>query len=69
MWADILTKLMQGRAFREMRAKWMNCAVNYTDDVMVTVTDKINQNPTEDIQAMMSFKQEGSSLQEFVGKS
>jgi hypothetical protein len=33
MWADILTKpLLQGKAFREFRAKLMNCAVNYQDN-------------------------------------
>ena len=31
MWADIMTKLLQGTAFRLMRAKLMNCDVNYED--------------------------------------
>jgi hypothetical protein len=29
MWADIMTKPLQGRAFRVMRAKLMNCDVDY----------------------------------------
>jgi hypothetical protein len=29
MWADVLTKLLQGKAFREMQAKLMNCSVDY----------------------------------------
>jgi hypothetical protein len=32
MWADILTKPLQGKAFREFWARLMNCAVNYQDD-------------------------------------
>jgi hypothetical protein len=31
MWVDILTKPLQGMAFRSMRAVLMNCLVNYED--------------------------------------
>ena len=31
MWADIMTKPLQGTAFRAMCAKLMNCLVNYKD--------------------------------------
>ena len=31
MWADMMTKPLQGTAFRVMRAKLMNCDVNYED--------------------------------------
>ena len=31
MWADMLTKPLQGMAFRTMRAELMNCPVNYKD--------------------------------------
>ena len=31
MWADIMTKSLQGTAFRVMRAELMNCPVNYED--------------------------------------
>ena len=40
MWANILTKPMQQKAFRD---------VGYIDDMMVTVTDKLNQKLTEGI--------------------
>ena len=33
MWADVLTKPLQGRAFREMRAVLMGCPVDYDDEV------------------------------------
>ena len=32
MWADVLTKHLQGRAFREMRSKLMNMPVDYAED-------------------------------------
>ncbi len=31
MWADIMTKPLQGTAFRVMKAELMNCPVNYED--------------------------------------
>ncbi len=31
MWADVLTKLLQGIAFRKMQAELMNCEVNYKE--------------------------------------
>ncbi len=31
MWADVMTKLLQGMAFRTMRSELMNCLVNYED--------------------------------------
>ena len=39
IWADILMKLMQGKAFKEMKANLMSCAVNYTDNIMDDLTD------------------------------
>ena len=33
MWADILTKPLQGKAFRIQRAKLMNCAEDYSEPV------------------------------------
>ena len=35
VWADILTKPLQGKAFREMRAVLMNCPVDYIDELDV----------------------------------
>jgi len=32
MWADVLTKPMQGMAFKRMQAELMNCSVNYEED-------------------------------------
>ena len=32
MWADVLTKPLQGMAFKRMRAELMNCVVEYEED-------------------------------------
>jgi hypothetical protein len=32
MWADVLTKPLQGMGFKRMRAELMNCSVNYEED-------------------------------------
>ena len=32
MWADVLTKPLQGMAFKQMRAELMNCSVEYGED-------------------------------------
>jgi hypothetical protein len=44
MWADIMTKPLQGTAFCVMRAELMNCPVNYEDPVEeVAMETKINK--------------------------
>ena len=40
MWADVLTKPLQGQKFREMRAFLQNCATNYDDDAEAKRTMK-----------------------------
>ena len=32
MWADVLTKPLQGLAFKQMRAQLMNCSVEYEEN-------------------------------------
>jgi len=39
MWADVMTKPLQGMAFRKMRAELMNCPVNYKDPEEVIAED------------------------------
>ncbi len=76
MWADILTKSLQGMAFRTMRAILMNCPVNYEEAEERTMTKKktikTNTNciPTK---KTVSWKLPGTgashTLQECVGRS
>ncbi len=48
MWVDILTKLLQGMAFRKMCSKLMNCPVNYDkeEEIEKNLT-KQNQQPAK----------------------
>ena len=32
MWANVLTKPLQGMAFKKMRAQLMNCAIEYKEN-------------------------------------
>ncbi len=43
MWADLLTKPLQGMAFRTMRAELMNCPVNYEDPPEEKVGDNMKE--------------------------
>ena len=40
MWADVLTKPLQGQKFRDMRAFLQNCSRSYDDDIELQ-TDKL----------------------------
>ncbi len=40
MWADVLTKPLQGHKFRDMRAFFQNCSRDYDDDIELR-TDKL----------------------------
>jgi hypothetical protein len=46
MWADVLTKPLQGAKFRLMRAFLMNCPLDYYEDPVLTPTDTPTTNPT-----------------------
>ncbi len=42
MWADILTKSLQGQKFRDMRAFLQNCSRSYDDNIELQ-TDKLEK--------------------------
>lgn len=46
MWADVLTKPLQGAKFRLMRAFLMNCPLDYHEDPVITPTDTPTTHPT-----------------------
>ena len=46
MWGDIMTKPLQGTAFRVMRAELMNCDVNYEDPPEEETTQPIRSPKT-----------------------
>ncbi len=68
MWADILTKPLQGMAFRKMRSKLMNCPVNYDkeEEIEKDLT-KQNQQPAKTGTKTTTKQVASMSLQECVG--
>jgi hypothetical protein len=54
MWADVMTKPLQGMAFKVMRAELMNCPVNYEDPEVEMDKDKENKPVTA--QKMVTWK-------------
>ena len=46
MWADGQSKPLQGRLFRQMRAKLMNCAENYSEDAIDSSEGENKENST-----------------------
>jgi hypothetical protein len=46
MWADVLTKPLQGSKFRQMWAFLMNCPIDYTEDIQFVPSDNPSMNPT-----------------------
>jgi len=46
MWADVLTKPLQGAKFRLMRAFLMNCPLDNHEDPILNPTDTPTSNPT-----------------------
>jgi len=46
MWADVLTKPLQGSAFRQMHAFLMNCPIDYAEDIQFLQSDNPSLNPT-----------------------
>ena len=45
MWADVLTKPLQGLAFKQMRAQLMNCSVEYEEDEEQEITMPLKSLP------------------------
>ena len=52
MWADVLTKPLQGLKFREMWAVLMNCPIDYSEDPLFIPSEPVpsaiaNDHPTK----------------------
>jgi hypothetical protein len=39
MWADVLTKPLQGQKFRDMRAFFQNCPMDYDNNMSFKLTN------------------------------
>jgi hypothetical protein len=71
MWVDIMTKPLQGTAFRVMRAELMNCPVNYEDPSEEEATETKRTQPISALR-MVTWKSDVASSfktpQECVGQ-
>jgi hypothetical protein len=68
MWADVMTKPLQGMAFRTMRAKLMNCPINYDEEDEHDTVFGILRDTTKKMGMQTAPKRMAStSLQECVG--
>ena len=69
MWADVMTKQLQGMAFRTMRAELMNCPVNYEDPE----EEEERNIPISSAAKMVTWKTDIATTfktpQEFVGQN
>jgi len=77
MWVDVLTKPLQGRAFRLMRSKLMNCSVDYEDQevseekspkVALANMGKEKSSKPRPVTGRVSCQAPTQTLQECVGK-
>jgi len=72
MWADVMTKPLQGTAFRIMQAELMNCPINYEDPEENTNTKCKRKNPIS-AEKTVTWKAEIATLfkapQECVGQN
>jgi hypothetical protein len=65
MWADILTKHLQGKAFRVMRSKLMNCEEDYFENEE-TEKERSKRKP---VVGRVSRPGSTQPLQECIGRS
>ena len=71
MWADIMTKPLQGTAFRVMRAELMNCPVNYEDPSEEEATETKKTQPISALRTVTWKSDVASSFktpQECIGQ-
>jgi hypothetical protein len=53
MWADVLTKPLQGKKFRDMLAFLQNCSWDYDDNVELP-TDKLGRSMNQQVKPVAS---------------
>jgi hypothetical protein len=73
MWAAALTKSLQGKAFREMPAKLMNCSVDYKAQEAAfqetLARAKAGRRTTYPVTGQAAKQNATQTLQECVGES
>ncbi len=57
MWADVLTKPLQGQMFRDMRAFLQNCLRDYDDDIELQQDEQAHQSTKEQVATVSSSRE------------
>ena len=57
MWADVLTKPLQGQMFRDMRAFLQNCSRDYDDDLELQQDEQAHQSTKEQVATVPSSRE------------
>ena len=55
MWADVLTKLLQGQKFRDMRAFLQNCPRDYNDDIKLNIDQLARKSMNQQVKTVASL--------------
>ncbi len=57
MWADVLTKPLQGQMFRDMQAFFHNCSRDYDDDLELQQDEQAHQSTKEQVATVFSLRE------------
>ena len=57
MWADVLTKPLQGQKFRDMRAFLQNCPKDYDDDVELQTDQLARRSMNQQVKTVASSRE------------
>ncbi len=57
MWADVLTKPLQGQKFRDMRAFLQNCPRDYDDDVELQTDELARRLMNQQVKTVASSRE------------
>ena len=57
MWADVLTKPLQGQKFRDMRAFLQNCPRDYDDDVELQTDQLAQRSMNQQVKTVASLQE------------
>ena len=57
MWADVLTKPLQGQKFRDMRAFLQNCPRDYDDDVELQIDQLARRSMNQQVKTVASSRE------------
>jgi hypothetical protein len=57
MWADILTKPLQGQKFRDMQAFLQNCPRDYNDDIKLNTDQLARKSMKQQVKTVASLRE------------